>query len=260
MLLFPLLLDDQKLSVNLPCATQREITLRQTLPAAQRIILQGGEDETTPLKDCPRIGLHLAHIRHPIVRDECCDAGREWYELMNHIHIVHGTSPRDWLHEFVSNPEEIIRGESEDWQLRRVEIGTEDIVLRYSNGEISGDAVLDGFRGRIYFDAPMYWKSDERRVVAVEMEEDKHGGRSVEIKSDLPCELREDKACLLHYGHCVCVKLRLVRATCSTNELTRYYLYSELDERAIKSLTDHGITFLLGIGGLTKPIYQDIKL
>ncbi len=247
MLLFPFPCGEQKLSINTLCDVQREVTIRSTFPANQRIILQGGA-ETTSLRKCPKIGFRLAHIRHPVIRDKCCDTSCEWHELMNHVHIAYNHEPgiAAWLSGFVSNSEKIIRGESEDWKLRRVEIGMDDIILRYDNGEISGDAVLEGFRGRLYFGVPMRWRLDELRAVMVEMEEDEHGGRSVKIESDLPCDFREDKACLQYYEYCVCVSMRLARTADGTIELTRRYLFSELDEPAIHGLTEYTLGYLLG--------------
>lgn len=121
MLLFPFPWSEQKLSIGTPCDMQREVTIRSTFPADQRIILQGGA-ETTPLRNCPKISFRLAHIRHPVVRDRCCDASCEWHELMNHIHIVynHKSDITAWLSGFASSSEKILRGESEDWQLRRI--------------------------------------------------------------------------------------------------------------------------------------------
>lgn len=247
MLLFPFPRSEQKLSINTPCNTQREITIRSTFPADQRIILQGG-GPIVQLNECPKIGFRLAHIRHPVVHDKCCEASCEWHELMNHIHVVysHESDTAAWLSGFVSSSEKIIRGESEDWQLRRVEIGIDDIILRYNNGRICGDAILEGFRGRLYLGVPMRWRSDELRAVMVEIEEDEHSGYSVRIESVLPCDLREEKTCLQYYEHCIRVNLRLARTTDDEIELTRSYLFSELDEPAIHGLLEHTLGYLLG--------------
>lgn len=250
MLLFPFPRSEQKLSINTPCDTQREITIRSTFPANQRIILQGG-GPIVQLNECPKIGFRLAHIRHPVVRDKCCEASCEWHELINHIHVVysHESDTAAWLSGFVPSSEKIIRGESEDWQLRRVEIGMDDIILRYDNGETSGDAVLEGFRGQLYLDIPVPLRPNElRRTVMVEVKEDECDKRFVRIKSNLPHEIRDDKAGLWNYDYCVCVDLNLIGTTDGKIELTRRYLFSELNEQAIVNLKEHVLDRILCSG------------